>query len=153
MKRTLLNWTSLDTALCACLLIQILININRRTKIGNMFYKVGNGTKKLSLCNIENIKATVEAIIDGLVPAGVYNISDPIAYTYNDLLHHLGASLVFRIPALTLRLLHVLGRMTNNIFLKENSIKLITDNIFPPDKIQKYIKLNSPIRKPEISND
>ena len=130
-----------------------LLNINRRTKIGNIFYKIGNGTKKLSLCNIDNIKATVEGIIDGIVPAGVYNISDPIAYTYNDLLNYQGISFVFRIPVLAIRLLYILGRITNNIFLKENSTKLITDNIFPSDKIQKYIKLNSTISDLKFSND
>jgi len=132
---------------------KFLLNINRRTKIGNMFYKIGNGTKKLSLCNIENIKAAVEGIIDGAVPASVYNISDPIAYTYNDLLNHQGASFVFRIPVLAIRTLYLLGRITNNIFLKENSTKLITDNIFPSDKIRKYIKLNSTISDLKISND
>jgi len=130
-----------------------LLNINRRTKIGGRYYKVGAGIKKLSLCNIENIKTTVEGIMDGIVPAGVYNISDPVAYSYNDLLNHQGASFVFRIPVLAVRLLYILGSITNNIFLKENSIKLITDNIFPSDKIQKYIKLNSTIRDLKISND
>ena len=130
-----------------------LLNINRRTKIGNIFYKIGNGTKKLSLCNIDNIKTAVEGIIDGIVPAGVYNISDPVSYSYNDLLNHQGASFVFRIPVLAIRLLYILGRITNNIFLKENSTKLITDNIFPSDKIQKYIKLNSTISDLKFSND
>ena len=32
-----------------------LLNINRRTKIGLLNYKVGYGNKKLSLCNIKNI--------------------------------------------------------------------------------------------------
>ena len=127
-----------------------LLNINRRTKIGNIFYKIGNGTKKLSLCNIENIKTTIEGIIDGVIPTGVYNISDPIAYMYNDLLNHQRASVVFRIPVLAIRLLYILVRITNNIFLKENSTKLITDNIFPSDKIRKYIKLNSTIRELDI---
>ena len=130
-----------------------LLNINRRTKIGNRFYKTGKGTKKLSLCNIENIKVTVEGIINGAVPAGVYNISDSKSYSYNDLLNHQGASFIFRIPVLAIRLLHILGRITNNIFLKENSTKLITDNIFPSDKIQKYIKLNSTISDLKIPND
>ena len=130
-----------------------LININRRTKIGNKFYKTGNGINKLSLCNIENIKTTVEGIIDGVVPTGIYNVSDPIAYTYNDLLRHQGASFVFRIPVLVIRLLYILGRITNNIFLKENSTKLITNNIFPSDKIRKFIKFNSTISDLKLSND
>ena len=130
-----------------------LLNINRRTKIGNRFYKIGKGAKKLSLCNIENIKTTVECIIDGVVPAGVYNISDSMSYSYNDLLNHQGASFIFRIPVLAIRLLHILGRITNNIFLRENSTKLITDNIFPSDKIRRHIKLNSTISDLIFSND
>jgi len=132
---------------------KFLLNINRRTKISNIFYKIGNGTKKLSLCNIDNIKAAVEGIIDGVIPAGIYNISDSMSYSYNDLLNYQGASFIFRIPVLAIRLLYILGRITNNIFLKENSTKLITDNIFPSDKIQKYIKLNSTISDLKISND
>jgi len=122
-----------------------LLNINRRTKMGKLFYKIGNGTKKLSLCNIENIKAVVEGIIDGKVPPGLYNISDPKPYTYNDLLKHQGASGVFRIPALAIRLFYVLGKITKNIFLKENSVKLITDNIYSPEKIKFHIKLDATI--------
>jgi len=129
-----------------------LLNIKRRTKMGELFYKIGNGAKKLSLCNIENIKAAVEGIIDGKVPAGLYNISDLKPYTYNDLLKHQGASGVLRIPVLVIRLLYVLGKMTNNIFLKENSIKLLTDNIYPSDKIRSYVDLPSTIND-VIGND
>jgi len=131
---------------------KFLLNVKRRTKIGNKFYKIGNGQKKLSLCNIENIKTAVEGIIDGKVPAGLYNISDPKPYTHNDLLKYQDASGILRIPALVIRLLYVLGNMTNNIFLKENSVKLSTDNIFPSDKIRSYVDLPSTIND-VIGND
>ena len=130
-----------------------LLNINRRTKMNKWFYKIGNGVKKLSLCNIENIKVAVEGIIDEKVPAGIYNISDTQSYSYNDLLKHQGASGVLRIPAFAIRLLFVLGKMTNNIYLKENSIKLITDNIFSSDKIRHYIDLPATINDVKIRND
>jgi len=133
--------------------IDFLLNINRRTKIGNKFYKIGHGAKKLSLCNIDNIKTTVEGIINGIVPVGVYNISDTVSYSYNDLLNHRGASFVLRIPVLLVRLLYFLGKITKNIFLKENSIKLVTDNIFPSEKIQRYIKLKSTISDLKMHND
>ena len=129
------------------------LNINRRTKMGKWCYKIGNGSKKLSLCNIENIKVAVEGIIDEKVPAGVYNISDPIPYTYNDLLKHRGASGVLRIPAFAIRFFFVLGKMTNNVFLKENSVKLITDNIFPSDKIRSYVDLPATINDVKFRND
>jgi len=130
-----------------------LLNIIRRTRIRNRLYRVGKGAKKLSLCNIENIKTVVEDIIDGIVPAGTYNISDPVSYSYNDLLIPQGASIIFRIPVFVMKFLYFLGRITHTIFLKENSTKLITDNIFPSDKIQKYIKLNSTISDLKFSND
>ena len=129
-----------------------LLNINRRTKMGKMFYKIGKGQKRLSLCNINNIKSAVEGIIDGIVPAGLYNISDLKPYSYNDLLKHQDASGVLRIPALAIRLLYVLGKMTKNIFLKENSVKLITDNVFPSDKIRSFVNLPSTIND-VIGND
>jgi len=130
-----------------------LLNINRRTQIGSRPYRVGKGVKKLSLCNIENINTTIEGIIAGEVPAGVYNISDPVTYSYNDLVNHQGASFVFCIPVLAIWLLYILGRITNSVFLKENSTKLITDNIFPSDKIQKHVKLNSTISDLKRFND
>ena len=118
------------------------LNINRRTQSGNWFYKVGNGSKKLSLCNLENIGSVVEGILEDKVPAGIYNISDAKDYTYNDLLNYVNAKWVVRIPALLVKGFYYIGKMMNNIFLKENATKLISDNVFPSDKIRKYISLS-----------
>ena len=130
-----------------------MLNIERRAKIGSYFYKVGNGESKLSLCNIKNIQNAIDGVIKDLLPAGIYNISDPKSYTYNDLLKNQGASVVLRIPAFVIRLLFILGKITNNIFLKENSIKLITDNIFSSDKIRTYIDLPGTINDVKFRND
>ena len=62
-------------------------------------------------------------------------------------------SVVFRIPTLAIRLLYVLGEKTNNIFLIENSIKLITDNIFPSDKIRSYVDFPATINDVKFGND
>ena len=118
------------------------LNINRRTQSGNWFYKVGNGSKKLSLCNLENIGSVVEGILEDKVPAGIYNISDAKDYTYNDLLNYVNAKWVVRIPALLVKGFYYIGKMMNNIFLKENATKLISDNVFLSDKIRKYISLS-----------
>ena len=118
------------------------LNINRRTQSGNWFYKVGNGSKKLSLCNLENIGSVVDGILEDKVPAGIYNISDAKDYTYNDLLNYVNAKWVVRIPALLVKGFYYIGKMMNNIFLKENATKLISDNVFPSDKIRKYISLS-----------
>jgi hypothetical protein len=111
--------------------------------LGSNFYKVGDGTKKLSLCNLENIGSAVQDILKEKVPAGVYNISDEKEYSYNDLLSYLNAKWIVRIPALIVKGFYYIGKMINNIFLKENATKLISDNILPSDKIREYIDLPS----------
>lgn len=119
------------------------LNINRRTRAGSWFYKVGNGSKKLSLCNLENIGSVVEGILEDKVPAGMYNISDTKYYSYNDLLHYVNAKWIVHIPTFLVKGLYVLGQMINNIFLKENATKLISNNVFLSDKIRQYIELPS----------
>ena len=123
-----------------------LLNVDRRTKMGGRFYRVGNGFKKLSLCNIENIIAAVDAIINGDVPAGIYNLSDPIEYTYDELLTRRNANGVIRIPLFAIRMLYHLGKLLHIPFLKENTVKLISDNVFPSDKIRSYVDLPAGIR-------
>jgi len=122
---------------------KFLLNIQRRTKMGGMSYRVGKGTAKLSLCNMKNIESAVEGILNNKVPAGVYNISDEIDYTYNDLLKHVNAEWIIPIPTLFMKGLYGLGKLMNNVFLKENVTKLVSDNIFPSDKISKYISLTA----------
>lgn len=115
------------------------LNINRRTKLGCWFYKVGDGSKKLSLSNLENIGFAVQGILENKVSSGIYNISDENEYSYNDLLNYVNAKWIVRIPAFLVKGLYYTGKMMNNIFLKENATKLISDNIFPSGKIREYI--------------
>ena len=122
------------------------LNIYRRTKIGNLFYRIGNGSKKLSLCNIKNINDVVDNIIDGNIPNDVYNVSDPIIYTYNDLLLWSGSKWKIIIPEILLGYLYNFAKIINNNFLIENIIKLTTDNIYPSNKLQKYMKLSSNLK-------
>mgnify|MGYP000023458677 CR=1 FL=1 len=130
-----------------------LLNINRRIRMGSKFYRVGKGSRKLSLCNIENIRVAVEAIIKDKVPAGIYNLSDQKEYTYNELLRWQKSNWVLPIPAFSVRLLYYLGKFFNSTFLKENSVKLISDNVFPSDKIRSYVELPSVINDVIFDND
>ncbi|MBI87380.1 MAG: hypothetical protein CMG63_04785 [Candidatus Marinimicrobia bacterium] len=117
------------------------LNIDRRTRIHKFYYKVGNGDKKLSLCNIKNIEKSVFGIIDHKIPAGTYNISDLNAYSYEDLLAYKGAKKIIFVPKLLVQLIYYTSILFDNKFLYENSIKLISNNIFSSQKIQQYIKL------------
>jgi hypothetical protein len=51
------------------------------------------------------------------------------------------AKWIIRIPAFLVKGLYYIGKMMNNIFLKENATKLISENVFPSDKIREYIDL------------
>ena len=102
---------------------------------------MGNGNNKLSLCNIKNIKLAVEQIIENNVPPGVYNIADKNPYTYSELLRWQNAQIVLHIPKFIIIIILYIGVKINNIFLQENSVKLLTDNIYPSDKIRRFINL------------
>tara|TARA_Y100001970_G_scaffold281852_1_gene393486 strand:- start:23267 stop:24121 length:855 start_codon:yes stop_codon:yes gene_type:complete len=119
------------------------LNINRRTKLFYFFYKVGKGFKKLSLCNIKNVIKSINSIIDEIVPSGVYNISDNVEYSYNDLLKWQKARFVISIPNVFMNGLFKIGVLFKNNFLIENIIKLTSDNLYPSDKIRSFINLNS----------
>jgi nucleoside-diphosphate-sugar epimerase len=122
-----------------------LLNIYRRTKIWLIPYMVGSGSNKFSLCNIKNINLVVAGIIKRKVPVGIYNISDSKYYSYNELRKFLKNKWVLIIPKLIVRVLYYFGKILNNNFIKENTIKLLSDNIFSSKKIQLFVKLEAKI--------
>ena len=124
-----------------------MLNIYSRTKIGSIFYKVGEGVNKLSLCNFENIRVAFQEIVNENVPIGVYNLSDTKLYSYNELLAWQGSSFTFKVPKTIVKILYYFGKLLGNIFLRENTIKLLTDNIYPNNKITAFIEL------PYVLND
>ncbi|SVB14581.1 uncharacterized protein METZ01_LOCUS167435 [marine metagenome] len=118
-----------------------LINIHRRTKINHYFYRVGDGLNKLSLCNINNIKLAIEGIINNQIPPDIYNLSDKKYYNYKELLEWQKAPFTWPIPVYFIKLLYWISKIIKHIFLIENTIKLITDNVYPSDKIRSFIDL------------
>lgn len=120
-----------------------LLNINRRTRIGSIPYRIGKGTCKLSLCNIQNIGVTVKEIINDQVPAGIYNLSDQKEYSYNELLKKQQAKWILPIPKFMIKMAYVFGKVTGNIFLKENAVKLLTDNVYPSSKIRSHVDFSA----------
>ena len=119
----------------------LLLNINRRVKINSLFYKVGGGNQKLSLLNIRNIPVVIEKIFEDRLPPGIYNLADDRIYSYSDMLKHFGTSSSIRIPRIIFMTLFLFAKITGNYRLKENTIKLLTDNIYPVDKIKKVIDI------------
>ena len=119
-----------------------LLNINRRTKFFKFFYRVGAGENRLSLCNIENIGLTIKSIINQIIPYGIYNIADDKIYTYNDLLCFKKSSSYIIIPPIIIKGFYYFGKFLKINYLRENSIKLLTNNIYPVGKINKFIRLS-----------
>jgi GlcNAc-P-P-Und epimerase len=117
------------------------LNIDRRIKVNNFYFRVGKGDNTLSLCNINNIGILVTSLLSGKVPSGYYNIGDDYKYKFNDLLNDQDANFIFFVPRILVYILYKVSIFFDNIFLKENSIKLLTNNYFPVDKINKFIKL------------
>ncbi len=119
------------------------VNIDRRTKFGRFYYKVGDGSKKLSLCHGSNIVKSINGVLNNKVPNGIYNISDQDNYTYNDLLSYVGSNNILSIPSILVKLIFYLGEITGNYFIKENSIKLLSNNVYSSKKIRNFINFSS----------
>lgn len=120
------------------------LNIERRSRIKGMPYVVGNGKQKLSLCNIKNIYEAVNYIVNNAEKEinEVYNISDSKVYEFNDLLKFIGVNNKIILPKFGFRILYIINITTiKKQFIHENSIKLISDNIYSSDKLNKKVKM------------
>lgn len=121
------------------------LNIDRRSMIKNIPYRVGSGKQKLSLCNIANIYEAINYIINNSDKEceEIYNISDNEIYDFNDLLrfNNVGIRKIL-FPKLVFKFLNEINKITfKKQFIHENTIKLITDNIYSSDKINEKIKM------------
>lgn len=120
------------------------LNIEKRSLIKGIPYKVGNGKQKLSLCNIKNIYEAVNYIVNNASTEvnGIYNISDIKVCEFNDLLKYVNSQEKVLFPKICFKALYKINKMTiNNQFIHENSIKLISDNIYDSRKINVKVKM------------
>lgn len=121
------------------------LNIQRRTEMKGFNYIVGSGSNKLSLCNVKNIVIAVNEIIDGyLIPNEIYNVSDNKVYSFKNMLDiNKVSSLKIWIPKIGIRILYTINKITmKKQFIEENSIKLVSDNIYSSLKLSKQIKID-----------
>ena len=82
------------------------LNIDRRTKIMNFFYKPGKGNTQFSMCNLNNLIISIDKIIDNKVPSGVYNVSDAKEYDYNNLLSYKRGRAKIIIPTFLIKIIY-----------------------------------------------
>lgn len=125
------------------------LNIERRSKIKGIPYIVGSGKQKLSLCNIKNIYEAVNYVIDNseVEVNEIYNISDSVVYEFNDLIDFIGAKKKVILPKFGLKILYSLNNVTvKKQFIHENSIKLISDNIYSSKKLSKKVSMKYGIK-------
>lgn len=128
------------------------LNIQRRTEMKGFNYIVGSGSNKLSLCNVKNIVIAVNQIIDGyVIPNEIYNVSDNKVYSFKNMLDiNKVSSLKIWIPKIGIRILYTINKITmKKQFIEENSIKLVSDNIYSPSKIYKFAKLTHNLNQGE----
>jgi len=130
-----------------------LLNIYRRTKIFNYFYKIGNGNNKLSLCNLRNIIFVINEILNEKIPPGIYNLSDLNPYTYRELIDYQNPNIVFRINRIFLQVLYYFGKIFGVLSIRENCIKLLTDNIYSSEKIHQFSDLPFDLNTLKINNN
>ena len=121
---------------------EFLLNIERRTEVFGKKYVIGGGNKKLSLCHLDNITSLIESIIFENIEYGIYNVSDNKVYTYNHLQKYQKSNNIINIPMIFVWGVFLIGKVLKNNFLVENSIKLLSDNTYPSDKISQQHSLS-----------
>lgn len=121
-----------------------MLNIKRRTQIKNINYIVGEGSNKLSLCNIKNINYAINCIIKDEVKSNeVYNLSDSEKYKFEEIVHYNDiCKIKVKIPRFFIKFIYNTNLyVIKNNSLNENSIKLLSDNVYPSDKILSYFNI------------
>jgi len=130
--------------------IDFLKDINKRTaynKKYNFMLKIGRGENKFSFCHIENLKKSVEFLVENLntTTNEIYNISDEQNYKAVDLLNNLKSFYnndirVFKVPKFLLKFsISILGIIKNDYeYYKSLYWKIAEDNIYSNQKIKDF---------------
>lgn len=125
------------------------LNIERRSLIKDIPYRVGNGKQKLSLCNIKNIYEAIEYIVNNsyIEKKEIYNISDERICEFNDLLEVMRVKNKVILPKVCLVMVNKINYvLIKNQFINENTIKLISDNIYDSSKISNKVRMKFNIK-------
>lgn len=122
------------------------LNIERRTKIMNFFYKPGKGNTQFSMCNLNNLIISIDKIIDNKVPSGVYNISDIKEYDYNDLLSYKQGRVKIIIPTFLIKTLFSLSQFFNLKSLESRLSKLFMTRVYTSKKIRSFIDFTAELK-------
>ncbi|ENZ03137.1 hypothetical protein HMPREF1092_00323 [Clostridium thermobutyricum] len=123
-----------------------MLNIQRRTEVKGIQYRVGKGDTKLSICNIKNIFLATEYVIKNYKKENseIYNISDKKVCNFNDLINCIGnKKLKIIVPEILIKIIsNINERSIKKQFIYENTIKLITDNIYSSEKLNNKIDIS-----------
>ena len=118
------------------------LNIKRRIFFLKIPFIIAKGSYRLSLCNIKNIKDLAVGILTNKISPNIYNISDSNSYSYLELQDVNKNPNCINIPRVLIKAVFFLGHLFKNQFFIENSIKLVSDNIYPSNKIRLQVALN-----------
>ncbi|WP_195972238.1 NAD-dependent epimerase/dehydratase family protein [Clostridium thermobutyricum] len=123
-----------------------MLNIQRRTEVKGIQYRVGKGDTKLSICNIKNISLATEYVIKNYKKENseIYNIADKKVCDFNDLINCIGnKKLKIIVPKILIKMIsNINERIIKKQFIYENTIKLITDNIYSAEKLNNKIDIS-----------
>ena len=92
----------------------------------------------------ESEKYLLKSIKDGKIQLNqIYNISDEKEYTFKDMLDiNKVSKFKILIPKSAIKILHGINKVSiKKQFIEENSIKLVSDNIYSSNKINKNINM------------
>lgn len=121
---------------------EFVLNLVRRISLKGLCFRVNRGNQQLSLCHVENIVKTLHSVISDSIPPGTYNIADRMIYTYNDIIHQQNRKVQVSIPRVLGMLVFLIAKLIRKPNLAQNVIKLITDNLYPSEKLARYVELD-----------